>query len=54
MSHVGDKMKIKFETELSDKDIYNILSQNRYKKNYDELDNTQKFVIEIDWDRFCV
>ena len=36
---------------MNNKKIYNKLSQNRYKKNYDKLDDEQKFTIELDWDR---
>lgn len=32
-------------------EIYDKLSKNRYNKSYNLLDNTQKFVIELDFDR---
>lgn len=37
---------------MTDEEIYDKLAQRRYNKSYDGLDNTQKFVLEMDFDRF--
>ena len=36
---------------MSNKEIYKKLSLNRYGKDYDNLDDTEKFMIELDMDR---
>ena len=36
---------------MTNEKIYEKLAENRYGKSYTELDNTQKFVLEMDFDR---
>ncbi len=36
---------------MNDKEKYERLAEHRYKKSYEELNDTQKFVLELDFDR---